>query len=413
MRKVRLEMFGTLNDRTYHVGGSVRDELLGRTPKDFDFVIECTVEEFRSHFPCEETYPDVGNGKPVFLVNGNDVALTRTEVSTGNSYGEFAVKEIGVPILEDLARRDFTICSMARHYVTGEFLDPHNGKADLENCLIRTVFPKAFEEDPVRILRAARFAARFEFSVEEKTMELMRASAHMLQFATKERIEKELSEMYKKSQKPSIFFRVLAEADALKYQFPEVEALRHVTAGPVQYHHGKSAFDHTMDAIDRAKDLGYSFDVFLGALAHDFGKGTTPENILPHHYGHEVRSYKLAKKFVDENRFTHRAKKFVPKAALHHMKAHFLGTMKPIKLVRMFREVGRDLYQDFIKVCNCDRLLTEDELYIFGCIGRAVMMTEINIPPETLKKGKEAVTNYVETRQAATLERLLREAGLR
>ena len=406
------KMFRELNHKTYHVGGSVRDELLGKVPKDYDFVIEATEEEFRKHFPCEQTYPLVGTDKPVFLVQGNDVALTRTEESTGNGYGDFVCKDVGVPILEDLGRRDFTICSMARHYVTGDLLDPHNGQEDLERKLIRTVFEQAFVEDPVRILRAARFAARFEFTIETRTMELMRESAHMLQYATKERIVKELEEMYAKAYTPSIFFKVLAEADALKYQFPELEALRHVPAGPNQYHGDNTGFDHTMEAIDRARDFGYSFDVFLAALAHDFGKATTPSDVLPHHYGHEVRSEKIARVFVENHRFTHRAKKFIPKAARNHMYLHLLDKMKPVKLIRMYRSVGRDFFQDFIKVGMCDHPMEETQLFILGCITRAVAQTRIELTPETLKKGNEAVTAFVETRQAETLGRLLREAGL-
>lgn len=267
--------FKQLQSKAFRVGGNVRDEFLGLPCSDEDYVVEATEEQFRAVFP---DAPFVGKDFPVFLVDGEDTALTRTEKSTGSGYGDFELDKVGVSIEEDLGRRDFTINSMARRMDDDSLVDPFNGAEDLANGILRTVFSQAFEEDPVRILRGARLAARFGFKFEEQTFGLMYAAAPLLTFVTKERIALEFEKMYKSAEKPSVFFRHLANLDALKHIVAPLDALRFVPAGPVQYHGKKTGFAHTMEVIDRCKANGYSFKVFMGALAHDFGKATTVPN---------------------------------------------------------------------------------------------------------------------------------------
>ena len=144
-------LHSALAHKTYVVGGAVRDEFLGHTITDFDYVVEATEAEFRSVFPNAEM---VGIDFPVFLIDGDEVALTRTERSNGKGYGAFEVTGVGVPIEDDLKRRDFTINAMARNIVTGKLVDPLNGRVDLATGTLRTTHDKSFKDDPVRILRA-------------------------------------------------------------------------------------------------------------------------------------------------------------------------------------------------------------------------------------------------------------------
>jgi tRNA nucleotidyltransferase (CCA-adding enzyme) len=260
-----------LADKTYIVGGFVRDSIMGIPSEDIDFAVEATKEEFERVFPHASL---VGTDFPVYLIKGEEVALTRTEKSTGDKYGDFSVTT-GVPIRDDLGRRDFTINSIAKKITTGEIIDPYVGQADIGSKILRTIFDSAFDEDPVRILRAARMTARFDLVIEPETSLKLHESAHKLAHVTKERIVLEFEKMFKQSRKPSIFFRVLEDVGALKHIFPALSKLTTVPAGPGAHHGDDTAFDHTMKAIDRSKDMDVEFHVFMGVLVHDLGKGTT------------------------------------------------------------------------------------------------------------------------------------------
>jgi tRNA nucleotidyltransferase (CCA-adding enzyme) len=380
-------MFRGLNSKSFSVGGSVRDELLGLTPKDRDFVVECTEEEFRLHFP---DVPMVGKSFPVFLVEGHEVALTRTERSLGTpGRGDFELTAVGVPIGEDLGRRDFTICSMARSHSTGELIDPHGGSEDLRAGLIRTVNEKAFVEDATRLLRGARFAARFGFEIEAHTLELMRVSAANIHSVVPEQVHEELEKMYAQAQRPSVFFQVLADTGVLAELFPILEALRHVPAGPAGHHGDDTAFDHTMKAVDRAKDKGYPFRVFLAALFHDVGKGTTKPEILPHHYAHEFRGHRMLVEFLATQKFRAHENKLILEVAREHMVVHFLPKMKAIKLVRFFRKV-RQTVDEYLMACDCDHPLDESRLEVVARLKEAFATAVVEIPASVKDKGEFA-----------------------
>jgi tRNA nucleotidyltransferase (CCA-adding enzyme) len=355
----------SLANRTYLVGGCVRDELMGLPVNDRDYVVEATVEEFRAEFP---DAPLVGNDFPVFIVDGDEVALTRTERSTGDSYGAFELDAVGVSIEDDLSRRDFTMNAIARNIVTGELVDPFDGAGDILDGHIKACFPNTFKEDPVRILRAARFAARFVKPFRFGTYDLLKESAHMLEHATKERIALEVEKMYKQSQHPSVFFNVLLDIGALKYIFPELDALDKVPAGPSPYHGDNTAFDHTMEAIDRAKKAGNPFHVFMAVLVHDLGKAVTPVDILPHHYGHEERSAELAETFFLKNRFSKKVKRFAVKNARLHMLPHLLTKATPKKLVKHFKKLRRNELDDFFDAWNADHPLTDLEVDVLHAV---------------------------------------------
>ena len=392
-------MFRALNPKAYEVGGAVRDGLLGLPPKDRDFVIECSEEEFRTHFP--EAPKLVGKKFPVFIIEGNEVALTRTEKSGCTpGRGDFEITGVGVEIEKDLGRRDFTICSMARSVSTGELLDPHGGEEDLKAGLLRTINEKAFEEDGTRLLRGARFSARFGFEIEGHTMDLMRASAANVHSAQLEQVHEEMEKMYASSPKPSVFFRILAETGVLAELFPILDDLRKVPAGPAGHHGEDTAFDHTMKAVDRAKEMGYPFSVFLAALFHDVGKGTTKPEILPHHYAHEFRGHRMLEEFLATQKFRAHENKLILTVALEHMVVHFLPKMKPVKLVRFFRRV-RQTFPEYVMACDCDHPLDEERLVVMARLMEAFQTAVVEIP--TSVKDKAEFAERVFTRRYTEL----------
>jgi tRNA nucleotidyltransferase (CCA-adding enzyme) len=395
-------MFRELSLKSWNVGGSIRNEFLGKEAKDLDFVVEDTTEEeFLSVFPEAKK---VGNSFPVFLLadaegNEHEVALARTEQSTGDAYTDFEFVS-GVSIHEDLSRRDFTINSMARNVHTGELVDPHNGLQDLHDRVIRTINTKAFEEDSLRIYRGIRFAAEFEFEIEESTLELMRASKSKLAAIPMERVAAELKKVYERTEFPSQFFELLLKIDALQIHFKPLYVMSKVTAGPNQYHGGKTAFEHAMNSFNYAKEHNYSFDVALAGLFHDTGKGVTKKEILPQHIGHEIMSYAINKKFVEQHRFTAKQNELIVTFARHHMYFHLLEKVKsPIKLIRFFKKIRKHA-DEIILAANTDHELTEEKLVILENLKRTFKETVIDIPKEIHKRGNEAVINFVENQYA-------------
>lgn len=274
----------------YCVGGAVRDALLGLAVQDHDWVVVGGTPEDMEQLG----YKAVGKDFPVFLhpETHEEYALARTERKTARGYKGFAVYAApDVTLEQDLARRDFTINAMAQSR-DGKLIDPYGGEADLRAGVLRHVSP-AFSEDPVRILRAARFAARFGFTIAPETMELMRVMADNgeVDALVPERVWQELARSLMEKT-PSRFFTALRDCGALKIIFPEVDALFGVPQ-PVQYHPEIDCGVHTMMVLDDAARHGFALEVRFAALTHDLGKGNTPKDILPRHIGHEERSVKL------------------------------------------------------------------------------------------------------------------------
>lgn len=387
-------MFKEITKKAYLVGGAVRNDLLGRKAKDYDYVIEDTSEEeLLAVFPDAQK---VGQDFPVYLINGHEVALARTEKSTGDKYNDFEfVAGKGISIYDDLARRDLTINSIAINCATQELVDPHNGVQDIHNRIIRTINPVAFEEDAVRIYRAIRFAMEFGFEIEPATLELMKAAAPKLAFVTPERIELELRKTYDRCEKPSQFFVYLATIDGLKYHFEEFETARHILAGKPEWHPEGSVFNHLLEAFDRAKGYDYSYEVAIAALLHDLTKIATPAEILPSHIGHELR-IEVIEKFFKRHRFSLEVKKLALTVARHHMRTHDVAKIKKdAKVIRFIRAINQHQRVDFIKACNCDSKLSPEQCRILHCAKRAVEETHIN--PEDVKgKSVEAIKQHVE-----------------
>ncbi len=277
--------------KVYCVGGAVRDELLGLPIKDRDYVV---VGEHVSTM-ISAGFKPVGKDFPVFLhpKTHEEYALARTERKTAKGYKGFEVYAAPEVTLEqDLSRRDFTMNAIAKN-ADGQLIDPFHGQADIQAKVIRHV-SDAFVEDPVRILRAARFCARLtDFTIAEETLALMRimVEAGEVDALVPERVWQELSRGLMEVQ-PSRMFEVLRACGALRIVFPELDRLWGVPQPP-QHHPEVDTGVHVMMVVDYAAKQQFSLPVRFAALTHDLGKGTTPKELLPRHIGHEQRSVEL------------------------------------------------------------------------------------------------------------------------
>lgn len=269
--------------RLYIVGGSVRDKILGRECKDEDYCITgITKEEFASIFP-ESKY--IGKSFGVFEFNNKEFAIARKEKKTGVGHKEFDIENNkNITIEEDLRRRDITINSIAQDVITGEIIDPHNGIKDLEEKKIKAV-SSAFKEDPLRVYRVARIATELEFDVEINTLKMMNSLKNELVSLSKERVFDELRKALR-TNKPSIFFDVLRKADVLDVHFKEIYDLIGALQPP-KYHPEGDSYNHTMTTLDNSARITKNEKIRFACLVHDLGKGRTPKEMYPHHYGHE------------------------------------------------------------------------------------------------------------------------------
>ena len=351
----------------YRVGGSVRDELLGLPVKDRDWVVVGATPEQMSTLG----YLPVGKDFPVFLhpQTREEYALARTERKTARGYKGFAIHTSPeVTLEEDLARRDLTINSIAvhGHLTLGDgqndsengLIDPYGGQRDLRNRVLRHV-TDAFREDPVRILRVARFAARFsDFRVAPETLQLMR---EMVQHGeadhlVAERVWQELARGLME-ERPSRMFDVLRECGALKVVLPEVDRLWGVPQRP-EYHPEVDTGVHLMMVLDMAARLATTLTVRFACLVHDLGKGTTPADMLPRHIGHEQRSAKLLKGLCERLRVPTECRETADVVAREHGNIHRSGELGAAALVRLIercdgiRKPAR--FDEILLACECD-----------------------------------------------------------
>ncbi|WP_250492772.1 multifunctional CCA addition/repair protein [Caballeronia sp. GAWG1-1] len=324
----------------YAVGGAIRDELLGVPVVDRDYVVVgATPEQMVA-----QGYKPVGKDFPVFLHprTHEEYALARTERKTAAGYHGFQFYySPDVTLEEDLTRRDLTINAMAREVnpngeLTGPVIDPFNGRADLGQKLFRHV-GDAFIEDPVRILRLARFAARFaDFSVAPETEALMKkmVEAGEVDALVPERVWQEVSRGLMEK-KPSRMFEVLRGCGALARILPEVNALWGVPQR-ADYHPEVDTGVHVMMVVDYAASQGFALPVRFAALTHDLGKATTPDDILPRHIGHEGRSVDLLKPLCDRLRVPNECRDLAVLVAREHGNIHRVMDAGAGALVRLF-----------------------------------------------------------------------------
>ena len=362
----------TARMQIYMVGGAVRDRLLGRPVNDHDWVVVGATPQQM----LELGYLAVGRDFPVFLhpETREEYALARTERKSGRGYRGFVVQSSPeVTLEEDLSRRDLTINSIASSAEwTGAagIIDPYDGVRDLRDKVLRHV-THAFHDDPVRILRVARFAARFtDFSVAPETLALMRSMVQHgeADHLVAERVWQELARGLME-EKPSRMFHVLRACGALKVVLPEVDRLWGVPQR-AEYHPEIDTGVHLMMVLDMAARLQAPLAVRLACLTHDLGKGTTPAEMLPRHIGHEQRSAKLLKGVCERLRVPTDCRELADVVAREHGNIHRSGELGAAALVRLIercdaiRKPAR--FDEVLLACECDargRLGFEDAPY--------------------------------------------------
>lgn len=342
--------------QTYCVGGAVRDELLGLSVKDRDFVVVGATPEQMS----QAGFKPVGKDFPVFLhpQTHEEYALARTERKTAKGYKGFQVHAApDVTLEQDLSRRDFTINAIAKA-ADGTLTDPFNGQADIRVKVLRHV-SDAFVEDPVRILRAARFLARFtDFTLAPETLELMRkmVADGEVDALVPERVWQEFARGLMEA-KPSRMFETLRACGALQKIFPELDALWGVPQPP-QHHPEVDTGVHVMMVIDYAASRNFSLPVRFAALTHDLGKGTTPKDVLPRHIGHEARSVDLLKGVCKRLRVPNDCKALAHIVAKFHGKLHQASKMRPDTLLEFLIDLDAirqpERFEDFLLACEAD-----------------------------------------------------------
>lgn len=352
----------------YLVGGAVRDELLGRPNADRDYVVVGTTPEAM----LDKGFRPVGKDFPVFLhpETHEEYALARTERKTGRGYHGFAFHAApDVTLEDDLARRDLTINAMARA-ADGSLIDPFRGQADLQAKVLRHVGP-AFAEDPVRILRLARFAARFsDFSVAPETRELMRGMVAdgEVDHLVAERVWQELAKGLMED-KPSRMIEVLRDCGALARLLPEVDKLFGVPQR-ADYHPEIDTGIHTLMVIDQSARRGFALPLRFSALTHDLGKAETPADILPRHLGHEERSVRLTEQLCARLRVPNDCRDLALLMARYHGNVHRAADLKASTLVTLFEKTDAlrrpERFRQLLDTCLCDytgRLGWENRAY--------------------------------------------------
>jgi tRNA nucleotidyltransferase (CCA-adding enzyme) len=342
--------------QTYIVGGAVRDALLGLPVNDRDWVV---VGASPQQLIAAGFLP-VGKDFPVFLhpQTKEEYALARTERKTAAGYHGFVFHaEPNVTLEQDLARRDLTINAMAQD-PQGRVVDPFNGRRDLQSRVLRHV-TAAFREDPVRILRLARFAARFaDFSVAPETMQLMREMVESgeVDALVAERVWQELARGLMEG-RPSRMFEVLRECGALAKLLPEVDRLWGVPQR-ADYHPEVDTGVHLMMVLDMSARLNAPLPVRFACLTHDLGKGTTPADVLPRHTGHEKRSADLLRNVCDRLRVPTECRELADVVAREHGNIHRCMDIGAAALVRLlercdaFRKPQR--FEQVLLACECD-----------------------------------------------------------
>ena len=350
--------------KVYLVGGAVRDQLLGLLVKDRDWIVVGADPATLLSLG----YQQVGKDFPVFLnpKTKEEYALARTERKSSAGYTGFICDFSPTITLEqDLIRRDLTINAMAQSE-DGEIIDPYGGKQDLENRILRHISP-AFSEDPLRVLRVARFAARYHslgFKIASETLALMAelAQSGELQHLTAERVwletEKALNE-----KNPEIYFETLHKTGALSVLFPEIDALYGVP-NPVKHHPEVDSFIHTMLVLKQAVNLTENNPILnksavrFAAICHDLGKALTPQNILPHHYGHEQAGIKPTRSLCKRLKVPSYFQELAELTCEFHTHIHKAFELRAETVITLFNrfDVWRkpQRFQEFLQVCLAD-----------------------------------------------------------
>lgn len=327
-----------IGGQTYFVGGYVRDEILDKVNKDIDIEIHnITNEQLYNILNKLGTVKTQGASFGVYNLKGYDIdiAQPRMEKATGRGHKDFEVFVDPFIGTEKAAkRRDFTMNALMKNVITGEILDHFGGINDLHNGIIRHVDDITFKEDPLRVLRAAQFAARFNFNIANETKDIMRTMD--LSTLSKERIYTEMKKALLKANKPSIFFDCLRDVDQLNYWFPEIQALINCSQN-TKYHTEGDVYTHTMHVIDYAANIKNDTTnpefFMVSALCHDFGKPvsiTIDNNSIVHSYNHEKLGVPIAEQFLSRVNNDIKLKTYVLDMVQNHMKPHMCFNNKSV-----------------------------------------------------------------------------------
>ncbi|ESS72000.1 multifunctional CCA protein [Methyloglobulus morosus KoM1] len=342
----------------YLVGGAVRDQLLGYPVKERDWVVVGETPESM----IRQGFRAVGKDFPVFLhpQSHEEYALARTERKTSPGYKGFRVHaDIDVTLEQDLKRRDLTINALAMT-PEGEVIDPYGGRDDLDKRLFRHVSP-AFAEDPVRILRVARFAARYRhlgFKLASDTREMMEGmvSVGEVDHLVPERVWAELLKALNETS-PSAFFYTLLDCGALALIFPEIYSLFGVPQ-PEKYHPEIDTGVHALMCLEQAALLSPKPEVRFAALVHDLGKALSPKDNLPHHYGHETKGLPVLEALCNRLRVPNAFKSLALHVMQYHTHCHKVTELKPSTLVDLLNNLGafkqRNQFPEFLLACEAD-----------------------------------------------------------
>ncbi|MBK7141614.1 MAG: HDIG domain-containing protein [bacterium] len=348
--------------RIYEVGGAVRDRFLqaGTVVKDRDYLVtgihyDALTSILKQYGRVDLVGRSFGVIKFTQFRQGNqytfDIALPRREHSTGVGHKDFEVSfDPDIPVEDDLIRRDFTINAMALSLENEQLVDPLHGQVDLQNRTIRMTSPQSFVEDPLRMLRAVQFAARFNFMIEPETFRAIREHAELIKTVSAERIADELTKLLERAEKPSDGFRIMQTTGLLKHILPELEACVGVSQpGP---YHKYDVFEHTLHVLDAAKP---SLRLRLAALFHDIRKPqhrrVSDEGDRATFYGHEIGGAKSARDIMRRLRFSNDLTKEVSTLVERHM---FTTAVSDKGLRRLVKKVGTDLIWDLLDLRRAD-----------------------------------------------------------
>ena len=372
------------------MGGAVRDKLLGKLGKDRDWVVVgSTPQEMEN-----QNFKAVGKDFPVFLhpESKEEYALARTERKSGKGYKSFTFHtSIDITLEEDLARRDLTINAIAEDNA-GNIIDPFNGGQDIKDNILRHVSP-AFIEDPLRLLRVARFAARFGFRIAPETIALMNkiSASGELDTLAPERVWNELEQAMGETY-PSRFILALRACHALGILFPEIEQLFGIPQ-PVTHHPEIDTGIHTLMSLNQASRLSKDPQIRFATLVHDLGKGTTTKDKLPSHHGHEERGIKLIEALCKRYRTPNQFRELAIQVSRHHLSCHRIEEMRSKTILEKlgsmdaFRRPER--FEKFLICCEADargRTGFEDRAYPQADIFRKALNAANKINTENIKQ---------------------------
>jgi len=343
--------------QVYRVGGAIRDELLGLRPSEQDFVVVGATPEQMS----DRGFRPVGRDFPVFLHpdTHEEFALARTERKAGPGYRGFEFHTgPEVSLADDLARRDLTINAIAEDR-NGQLIDPFGGREDLANKLLRHV-SGAFVEDPVRLLRLARFATRFaDFSIAPETLALCRqlVASGEVDHLVPERVWQEMSRALMHA-RPSRFYRILRETGALARILPELDVLWGVPQVP-EFHPEIDAGEHVMLVLDEAAHMQAGLDVRFACLVHDLGKALTPPERLPKHHGHEKAGLTPVREVCRRLRVPNELRDLALLVCEFHLVCHRAAELKPGTVMRLFKRADAlrrpERFEHFLQACEADK----------------------------------------------------------